>query len=103
MIVEYWENGKLKQRPATHEEEISHTEWHKSKQFRIILNLECLRILNLKKEFNDDINQLYAYFKSTELEKIEVNDSLIIYVDEIYPKHRMLIEQNLGIIEQFNS
>ena len=75
------------------------SDWHKAKQFRIILNLECLRILNLKKEFNDEVNQLYTYFKSTELDKVEVNDSLFIYVDQIYHEHRALIEQNGGVIE----
>ena len=99
MIVEYWDNGKLKQRPAMHEEEISHTEWHRNKQYRVILNEDCLRTLNLKKEFNDLIAQLYAHFKSTKLEKVEVNDSLIIYVDSFQDDHDKLLQQNGAIIE----
>lgn len=100
MIVEYWQNGKLKQRTATHEEEIGHTEWHHpDKQCRIILSIESLKTINIKKEFNIGYSQLYDYFKSTDLAKVEVNDTLMLYVDEVFEAHRMLIEAVGGIIE----
>jgi hypothetical protein len=80
--------------------ELIPTDWHNSnKNIRVVLNLECLRSLNIKKEFNEPINQLYTYFKNNDLQKVEFNDSLYIYLDELYPEHRVLIEQNGGVIE----
>lgn len=74
--------------------------WHNpSKPIRVILSLDCLRLLNVKKEFIEAINQVYTYFKSTELEKHEVGDDLYIYLSEIYPEHKALLEANGANIE----
>ena len=80
--------------------ELIPTDWHNpNKHIRAILNLECLRLLNIKKEFNEPINQLYNYFKINDLQKVEFNNSLYIYLDELYPEHRVLIEKNGGVVE----
>lgn len=74
--------------------------WHyKAKPIRIILNFDSLRAMNTKKEFNESINQLHKYFKSSNLQRVEVGDDLFVYLDELHPEHRAVIEKNGGKIE----
>ena len=79
---------------------IASRNWHNnSKPIRVILSFECLKTLNVKKEFNESIYNIYEYFKSTAIEKYEVSNDLYIYLSEIYPEHQELLESNGAIVE----
>lgn len=79
---------------------IANRNWHNTgKPIRVILSFECLRTLNVKKEFDESIYSIYEYFKSTDIERYEGSNDLYIYLSEIYPVHQALLEANGANIE----
>ena len=108
--ISYQKDGKPAYREATPEELASMQPepltWHYSEcPIRITIPDE-VRKEWLKKNQEDDILGIYPdisailkYMKGLGKKRVILNGAIHIYLEEIYPEHRAVIEANGGLIE----
>jgi hypothetical protein len=103
MIVEYWDNGVLKQRAANSDEEIADMKWHNvDKPVQVIIPEMVKRellILNQEHEIlgnHPEVAMLLGYVKTISASSVNEDGNLYIYLSEIFPEHKAFL-QSFGI------